>query len=494
MKIKELFSGIEHTILVGDEDYDVNIIENKSSGIFNKDTMFVCISGFKADGHNYANDAVRKGAGAILIEKDVNIDDNNVTVVKVKNTRETLSKIAFKILGNPQKRIKTIGVTGTSGKTSTTIILENILRNINIKSAVLGTLGCRIGKDTIPINITTRTTPDILELSQMFDYINKQNVDHVIMEATSHALDLERVSMLNFEVGIFTNIGIEHLDFHKTLDSYAAAKFKLFGLSNNAVINIDDEYGKKFFGDINKPKLSISIKDEKANLYAYNIKVNQNGTYFDLRYDNIIYKKVHTNLIGDFSVYNILSAIAATLLSEKTELREIIPCLSNIDHISGRFEPIYNNIGVNIIIDYAHTPEQFENIFKVSKGFTSKKLITLFGCGGDRDNSKRPLMGEMAARYSDFVIVAEDNPRSEDPNNINAQVEVGLKKFQTPYKLITDRKKAIEYVLSEVAKQGDTFLMLGKGPEEYQEYKNGEKVHFSEKEVIKGFLDGISSI
>jgi UDP-N-acetylmuramyl-tripeptide synthetase len=488
MKVKELFSNIEYDILSGSEDCDINVIENKSSGAFDKNTLFVCICGFKADGHDYIDEVIKKGAGAILVEKDVGVNDKNITIIKVKNTRETLAKIAFKILENPQEHINVIGVTGTSGKTSTTIILENILRSVNIKSAVLGTLGCRIGKDIIPIAITTRTTPDILELSQIFDYINKHNTDYVVMEVTSHALGLERVSMLDFAVGIFTNIGREHLDFHKTLDNYAATKFKLLEMSKNAVINIDDEYGRKFFEDIKKPKLSISLKDEKADLYASNISVNRNGTYFDLKYNNITYKKTHTNLIGDFSVYNILSGIAAALLLKKVELREIIPHLPNIDFISGRFEPISNDLGANIITDYAHTAEQIENVLKVARHFTSKRLISLFGSGGDRDKSKRSLMGEVAGKYSDFVVTAEDNPRSEDPNEINAQIEIGLKKFQTPYKLLTDRKEAIEYVLSEVIEKGDTFIMLGKGPEEYQEYKNGERRPFNEKRVVEEYL------
>jgi UDP-N-acetylmuramoyl-L-alanyl-D-glutamate--2,6-diaminopimelate ligase len=307
------------------------------------------------------------------------------------------------------------------------------------------------------------------------------------MEVTSHALALDRVAPLGFEVGIFTNVGVEHLDFHKTLDEYANTKYKLLSQSKKAVINIDDKYGAKFYKDIgNKPKLSISLKDENSDFYAYNVRVVPGGTYFDLKYKKTKYKGLFTNLVGAFSVYNILSATAAAALVG-IGIEDAIKCYPKIDYISGRFEPINNNKRINVIIDYAHTAEQFENVLKVTKTFTRNRLISLFGCGGDRDNSKRPLMGEMAAKHSDLVIVCEDNPRTEDVDVINSQIEVGIKKTNTSYKLFVDRKKAIEYALS-VAKPGDTFIMMGKGPETYQEYENKRREHFSEREIVENYF------
>jgi UDP-N-acetylmuramoyl-L-alanyl-D-glutamate--2,6-diaminopimelate ligase len=488
MKLKKLLSGIEYTIINGNGNCEIKSINNNSnSECIDKNTLFICIEGFKFDSHNIADQIIQKGVGALLVCKDVEVSDKNVTVVRVANTRELFTKIALKLQGNPQKNMKIVGVTGTSGKTSTTIIFENILRNNGIKCGVIGTLGNRIGLEKVPVNITTVTTPDSLELSNIFKYMGDNHVENVVMEVTSHGLALDRVNSLKFEVGIFTNIGIEHLDFHKTIENYVNTKYTLFNIAKKAVINIDDEYGAILYKKLKrKPKLSISLNDKKAGLYAYNIDISPNGTYFDLKYKNTEYKKLFTNFVGTFSLYNILSATAAAIFMG-IDINNAIKCYKNIDYIKGRFEPINNDKGINIIIEYAHTAEQFENVLKVAKKFTKNNLISLFGCGGDRDNSKRPLMGEMAAKYSDLVVVGEDNPRTEDPNIINAQIEIGIKKTNTPYKLFVNRRDAIEYALS-IAKPGDTFIMMGKGPESYQEYENRRKEYFSEREIVEGHL------
>ena len=485
MKIKELFKDINYTIIQGNEEIDIKDIENNNNKIQDKeDALFICIVGAKFDGHNFIN-TLGNNVKAILVEKDIKTNDNK-TIVKVENTREVMNKICFNFYGNPQNKIKVVGVTGTSGKTSTTIITETILKHLDKKVAVLGTLGYRIGENQIPLKGTTITTPDSLELARMFDYIVKNNVDYVVMETTSHSLALNRVDSIKFEVGIFTNLGIEHLDFHKTIEGYAKAKYKLFELSNNCVFNIDDEHGLEFYKKTNKNKLSTSLQNENADLYGYNVNTTPNGTFFDLKYKNKEYKNNFINLVGIFSVYNTLGAISACLLLDYN-IDEVLKSLNNISYIAGRCESVNNNKVINIIIDYAHTAEQFDNILKAIKKFTKGKLISLFGCGGDRDNSKRPLMGEVAGKLSDYVVVAEDNPRSEDPNEINKQIEIGIKRTSTPYKLFVNRKEAIEYALS-IAKEGDTFIMLGKGPERYQEYKNGEKPYFCEREVVENYL------
>lgn len=490
MKLKDIFTNIKYDILQGSDEIDIENIENNSTQVskVDKDSLFICISGMKFDGHNFINDVIKYNSiKAILVEKNITVDNQNITVIKVENTRAIMPLVCFNLYNNPQNDMKIIGVTGTSGKTSTTIIIENILKNLKIKSAVIGTLGNRIENTPINIEKTTITTPDCLELAKMFNYIKKQNVNNVVMEVTSHSLMLNRVDTLQFEVGIFTNIGIEHLDFHKTLDNYAMAKFKLMEMSNNVVINIDDKYGQQFFEKISdKPKLSISTQNTNADLYAYNINITPNGTFFDLKYRNQEFKNIFINLVGNFSVYNTLSGIATVLLL-KFDINDIIKGLDHIDYISGRCESINNNKGFNIIIDYAHTAEQFDNILKAVKLFTKNKIISLFGCGGDRDSSKRSLMGEMAAKYSGYVIVAEDNPRSEDPKKINEQIEIGIKKIGTPYKMFINRKEAIEYALS-IVNQGDTFIMLGKGPEKYQEYANKEKKYFCEREIVENYL------
>ncbi|MBR2141117.1 MAG: UDP-N-acetylmuramoyl-L-alanyl-D-glutamate--2,6-diaminopimelate ligase [Rickettsiales bacterium] len=490
MKLNKILNGVDYTVVQGSDNIEINLIENDSRRIDTspENTMFVCISGAKFDGHSFVNNVLEnKNISAILVEKDVDVDDKNITIIKVKNTRAVMSTICFNLFGNPQKKMAVVGVTGTSGKTSTTIILEDILKNIGRKVAVIGTLGCRVNKEPMPIKTTTITTPDSLELAKMFNYANSQQVEYVVMETTSHALSLNRADAIEFEVGIFTNLGIEHLDFHKTREEYANAKFKLFTLSKKAVLNIDDEYGKKFFNLLkDKEKLSVSLENEKADLYGYNVNITPNGTYFDFKYKGKEYKNQFINLVGTFSVYNTLESVATAILLG-IDVTDAIKCLNKIDYISGRCESINNNKGINIIIDYAHTPEQFENILKAMRLFTKNRLISLFGCGGDRDNTKRPLMGMVASKYSDYVVISEDNPRNENPNDINAQIEVGLKKSTTPYKLFIDRKDAIEYALY-MATKDDTFIMLGKGPERYQEYANGEKKYFCEREIVENFL------
>jgi UDP-N-acetylmuramoyl-L-alanyl-D-glutamate--2,6-diaminopimelate ligase len=488
MEIRELLSGIKYTVLSGKDTHKIKSIENSSNTeSFKRGVLFVCVEGFKFDGHNFIDQVIQKGVKAVLVCKNVRISDKKITVIKVADTRKIFTKIALKLYNNPQNSMKIVGVTGTSGKTSTTIIFENILRKADVKCGIIGTLGNRIGNRKIPVKITTVTTPDSLELSKIFKYIENKNVKNVVMEATSHALALNRVDGIRFEVGIFTNIGVEHLDFHKTLDNYVNTKYQLLKKSKKAVINIDDKYGAEFYRNIKDgTKISISLRDKNADFYADNIEVTPKGTYFNLKYKGIEYKKLFTNLVGTFSVYNILSATAAAVLVG-IDIKDALKSYPKIDYISGRFEPIVNNKGVNVIVDYAHTAEQFENVLKVVKNFTKNKLISLFGCGGDRDNSKRPLMGEMAAKYSDLVVVAEDNPRNEDPNKINAQVEVGIKKTKTPYKLIVSRKEAIEYALS-AANPGDTFIMMGKGPERYQEYENKRREYFSEREIAEEYL------
>ncbi len=488
MLIKDLFLKEDYRILQGKPDLNIGDISINSNKI-NKDTttLFVALRGQEFNGHDYIDKAIENGAKAILVSQDVpSLKNPDITVIRVEDTRQSLSKIAFNLHNNPQKDITVIGVTGTSGKTSTTIIIESILKSINIKTAVVGTINNRIGDKIIPVESTTSTTPDILELAKSFDYIKKQGVNTVVMEVSSHALELHRVDSLHFKTGVFTNLSLEHMDFHKNMDNYADAKFKLFSKSDNAVINADDEYGKKFLNKIKTSKLSYSTLDPKADLFADNISITPKGTSFDLHYNNNVYKDVFINLIGIFSVYNVLSAISAVLTLKVINIEAILKALQHIDPIRGRCEFIKND-KCNVIIDYAHKPDGLSKVLKTVASFTKGRLISVFGCGGNRDSVKRPIMGEISGRLAQYTIITSDNPRNEDPKAITDDIVKGIEKVTSNYEVIVDREKAIKTAIAMAGKD-DTVLIAGKGHETYQEFENHRKIDFDDKAIAEKYL------
>lgn len=486
MLLKELLENINFACVSNFADLDIKNISSNSNKIqANSDTLFVAIRGLKSDGHNYIQNAIDNGAVAILVEKDIKNIDRNVVVIKVNNTRETLSKLAFRIYGNPQKDMNIVGVTGTNGKTSTTIIIESILRSVDKKCAVLGTIANRIGEKSLKTKTTTITTPDIVELAEMFNEIKKNNIKNVIMEATSHALSLNRLDQIDFNIGIFTNLTLDHLDYHKTMRNYADTKFKLFQKSKKAVINIDDDCGREFFEKITTEKMSFSTKDKNADLFAYNIRITSKGNCFDLKYKGVEYKSVFSNIVGMFSIYNVLGSIGACLFME-VDIDNILRSLKNIENINGRCEVVPCIKDTTVIVDYAHSPDGLENILKTVRELTNGKIVSVFGLGGNRERTKRAIMGELSGNLADFTIISTDNPRNENPADIVKEIESGILKTGKPYKIILDRKEAIKFAINMVEKD-DVVLITGKGHEEYQEYKNGEREHFSDKETVMNF-------
>lgn len=484
MQLKGLLDGQEYTVLQGDIEINVLNIANDSRKV-SEGTAFVAIKGFEQDGHNYIKQSIDQGATAIVLETDRKLQDipKSVVVVKVTNGRKALAAMATHYYNQPSSQFKLIGVTGTNGKTSTVFLINNVLEYLGLKTGLIGTIQNKI--DTTFIE-TERTTPESLELKKLFSDMVKANVNDVVMEVSSHALDLYRVAYSQFDVGVFTNLTLDHLDYHKTMENYREAKSRLFRMCQIGVINIDDEAGKFMIeAGTCDTYITCSLKDSEATLYASNIENKLDGVSFDLTYEGEI---CHFDLQtpGEFSVYNGLSAIGACL-AVGVKVSDIGLALKKNSQIKGRFQAVKSNKGYTAIVDYAHAPDGLENVLLAIKGFATKKVITVFGCGGDRDTSKRPIMGEIAGKYSDYSIITSDNPRTEEPESIIDDVEEGMKKTNCDYIRLADRYEAIRYGLS-IAEEGDIVLIAGKGHEDYQ-IIGKTKHHFDDVEVVEEFFD-----
>ena len=383
--------------------------------------VFVCITGYETDGHKYAKSAVENGAVAVVAEHDLPTVD--VPCVIVDNTRKAMSEMAATFYDYPYKKFKLIGITGTNGKTTTTYLIKSILEHLGKKVGLIGTNQNMIGD---MIMETSRTTPDSLELMQLFDMIASHNVDYVVMEVSSHALALDRVTACTFDVGAFTNITQDHLDFHKTMEEYLAAKSILFNICNTGVVNKDDARSEYLIENARCRNMITYGINQDCDLKASNIILNEDGVKFDINYGGME-EHVDLPIPGEFSVYNALTAIGCCM-AENIPLDLAVDGLHSAKGVKGRIE-IVRTPGTNytVIIDYAHTPDGLLNVINAIRGFAKGRIVTLFGCGGDRDASKRPIMGKIAGELSDFCIVTSDNPRTEDPEKIIKQVVEGVK-------------------------------------------------------------------
>ncbi|AFS78308.1 UDP-N-acetylmuramoyl-L-alanyl-D-glutamate--2,6-diaminopimelate ligase MurE [Gottschalkia acidurici 9a] len=445
--------------------------------------VFVAIEGFKVDGHNFTEEVIKKGARAIIVQRDIDLEEN-ITVIKVKSTRLALAEISSNFYQNPSSKLSLIGVTGTNAKTTTTYLIQSILENVDKKTGIVGTIGNIINGKLFKTN---NTTPESLELQKTFSNMVESKVDNCIMEVSSHALDLNRVSYCDFETGIFTNLSVDHLDYHKTLENYLDAKIKLFYMTKKYnIINADDEYGKRIIEkikNIDTPLLTYGIEN-KCDIYATDIVYHLNGVEFRLNTPKGSID-IKMNIPGEFSVYNALTA-ASCGYAYDLSLEDIKVGLESVKGVKGRFEVVDTDRDFVVIIDFAHTPDALEKALKSIKEFAKRRLVVLFGAGGDRDNSKRATMGEIAGKYADFSIVTSDNPRSEDPTKIIEDILIGTKKSTENYIAITDRKEAIKYAI-ENSKTNDIILLAGKGHETYTII--GEKtLPFDEREIVKEIL------
>ena len=477
MQLKRIIKDIEIEFINDYEDIDIKNISYDSRQI-KEDGLFIAIDGFETDGHKYIEDAISNGAIVIIIEKELDNYFDDVIYVKVKDSREAMAYISAEFYEWPQKDLKLIGVTGTNGKTTTTNLIKSILENTGYKTGLIGTIGNYINKEELD---SSRTTPNSLELNKLFYQMKNEGIEYVIMEVSSHAIDLKRIFNLEFEVAVFTNISQDHLDYHKTLENYINVKSKLFAQVKKdgySIINIDDSASDKIIDNTKSTIVKYSL-NQKADFTAKNIELSTSGVSFKLNnYD----KKINLNITGKFNIYNALAAIAVASVLD-IDYNTIKEGLEKIKGISGRFELIKENQDYTVIVDYAHTADGMKNVLKTVKELTENNIIVVFGCGGDRDKEKRPKMGKVATKYGDFVFITTDNPRSEKPEAIIKDIEKGLVKNKEKYRIIVERKKAI-YKAIEMANKNDIVVIFGKGHETYQVFKN-KTIHFDDREVAR---------
>lgn len=437
---------------------------------------FVCISGVTDDGHKYAKTAESQGAAVIITEHKIGVKNEIV----VKDTREVYATMCANWFSNPADSLKLIGVTGTNGKTSITYMLKSVLEHAGYKVGLIGTIQNMIGNEVIE---TKNTTPGVYELNRLFALMKEKGCSYVVMEVSSHALDQKRVCNLCFDAAIFTNLTQDHLDYHITMENYLAAKKKLFGMCKTAIVNSDDKFYQELISGLDCKIVSYSLDDNST----YNAKAVQyypTSVEYELVSDNIL-NHIKFNTGGKFSVYNSMCA-AVTALELGLPISTVTAALESITGIKGRAESVPTDRDFSVIIDYAHTPDGLKNVLKTFADCKKNRVIALFGCGGDRDKTKRPIMGGIAVRYADYVIVTSDNPRSEDPDEIIKDILVGTSGSNTPVKVISNRIDAIKYAVS-IALPGDIIVLAGKGHETYQILNSGT-IHLDEREVVRDAL------
>ena len=482
MNLKDILNGLDYEIIQGTTDVEINKINYDSRKVCQGD-LFVCVKGYATDGHKYAAKAVSSGAKVIVIQDDIELGDTDTVIIKCRDTRKALAVMGANYYDNPSKKMKIIGITGTNGKTTTAFMIKDILESADKKVGLIGTIANYICREKIH---TERTTPESLELQELFGEMVDKGVEYCVMEVSSHSLALDRVYGIEFECGIFTNLTRDHLDFHKTFENYYAAKFKLFERSSIKLINVDDNYGKQVLNDCRKLNadnlFTFSVKEE-SDYRAYDEEMGSRSISFKVNLDKE--EEFILGIPGEYNIYNALGAIGACYkLGIPVEAIK-----KGIDEalVPGRCERVAKeyNLPYEIIIDYAHTPDGLDNILKTAKAFTKGKLIAVFGCGGDRDKVKRPQMGKIGVDIADIAVITSDNPRSEEPMAIIEDIKAGIDKDN--YIVIENRHDAIKKAI-EIAEEGDVIVIAGKGHETYQILKD-KTIHFDEREVVKEILD-----
>ncbi|MDD4386900.1 MAG: UDP-N-acetylmuramoyl-L-alanyl-D-glutamate--2,6-diaminopimelate ligase [Clostridia bacterium] len=461
--------------VVGDTNVKINKIEYDSKKIILGD-VFVAIKGFEDDGNKYIDEAIKNGAVSIVLGADETFENSNVSLVYVENIRVALSILSSRYYDYPSKKLKLIGVTGTKGKTTTAYMIRDILLASGKKTGMIGTI-CITYADVVIDS--ERTSPESLELHKLFKDMVDKGIEYVVMEVSSHALELNRVYGLKYIISVFTNLSEEHLDFHKDMDSYLTAKAKLFAISDFALINGDDIYSSKLIKMISCKTAKFGL-DNEVNLTATDIRVNSSYTEFKM-YINKMLETVRVNIPGRFTAYNTLAAIGVTSMLG-CQMDSILPALALLK-VPGRSEVIDIDKTFTVIVDYAHNPSSFEAILTSTKKHAKGRIICVFGCGGNRDKFKRSVMGEISGRYSNFTVITNDNPRNEKPTDIINMVEEGIKKTNGLYKVIEDRKEAIKFAM-KIAWKNDIVLILGKGHETYQIF-SGKKTYFDDREIAR---------
>lgn len=493
MRLKEVAELLVTARLMGNGETEWSGIESDSRAVSNGQ-LFICLRGHTVDGHLYAPEAVEAGAAAIVVERAL---DLSVPQIIVRDCRLAMAAIANHFYAYPSQTLKLIGVTGTNGKTTTTYLIEQILNDQLLPSGVIGTIERRFAGKSFPMS---STTPQTLQLQRYLAEMRDAGTKYCAIEVSSHALEQGRVKGCRFRTAVFTNLTQDHLDYHETMSRYAAVKGLFFSRLGNeykavendrsyAVLNADDTISSAY-AELTAAEVITYGIDNEADIRASNIRINAQGTTFH----------VHTfrgeaditlQMAGKFNVYNALAAIGAVLI-EGVELKAIAESLLGIPGVPGRVEAVNAGQPFAVIVDYAHTPDGLENVLRAVQQFAEKRILCVFGCGGDRDRAKRPLMGKIAVQYADYAIITSDNPRTEAPELILKDIEDGLIRSHiepSVYELIADRRAAIQKAV-EMASPGDVVLIAGKGHETYQDI-NGVKYPFDDREAAKEAIRGI---
>ncbi len=487
MKILELMQGIDYQLLKGALETEVMGLAYDSRQV-KPGYLFVCIPGLKTDGHEFAGQAIANGATVIVAEKELAISED-VSLITVADCRNVLALLSSNFFCQPSEALRVVGVTGTNGKTTTTHLIQAILEEAGRKTGILGTLYARIDDTEMDLG---RTTPESLNIEEFASMVREKQGQYLIMEVSSHALDLGRVDRILFDVAVFTNLTQDHLDYHKTMNEYKDSKLKLFRQLGDekgkfAIINADDPVAQDFIKASGARCYTFAINNP-ADIRAIKLETNLKGSRFTVVSKNEEFE-INMKLIGLFSVYNALAAISFAIC-EGIDSAVIKAALGKLEGVAGRFEQVDCGQNFSVVVDYAHTPDGLENILKTGQEIKKNRLITVFGCGGDRDRTKRPQMGRIAAQYSDFSIVTSDNPRSEEPEAIIDDILPGMDTIENAhYAKIVNRRDAIEHAI-RLARKGDLVIIAGKGHETYQLVKD-QVLHFDDREVAREILKGL---
>ena len=484
MKLRDLIVDMPYLLdTAGDMDTEIAQITSNSREKVEAG-LFFCISGARFDAHNFAPQAVENGCVALVVERF--LPEIPVPQVLVSTGRAAMSRMAAAFFGHPAKQMTLVGITGTKGKTTTSSLLKAVCEQAGYKCGLIGTTGNMIGQRRLPSNYTT---PDPIELQATLRQMADEGVQVVSMEVSAHAIDMHRLDGVEFEVGCYTNLSQDHLDYFHTMDNYFETKKKFFttGMVRNATFNVDEETTSRAMEGVTVPTMKYGICAD-ADLYARDIEITEDGVSFEMTLHKVNSVDVKLRMTGMFNVYNALAAAScAMVLGISAE--DIKKGLESMASVPGRIEMLPTGTPYRVILDYAHSPDALENILRTVREFAKGRVIALFGCGGDRDQGKRPIMGEIGGRLADLCILTSDNPRSEDPMTILAAVEEGIKPTGKPYVIIENRREAIRHALT-IGREGDVIILAGKGHETYQEIK-GVKNPFDEKVVVQELLEEI---
>ena len=489
-KLSSLLNKYPLEKVLGAMDRDITDLAYDSRKV-REGGLFIAIPGIKVEGDKFIPDALDRNAHAFVTqaptEKLIGLRGGNkdVTAIKVKDARHAMAWLAAEFYSHPSKKINLVGITGTNGKTTLSYLLESIYKKKGDKCGVIGTINCRYGGNTIPSNMTT---PESIDINRMLEEMNRNDVGNCFLEVSSHSLELKRVRELKFSIGVITNFSRDHIDFHGDMNSYKNSKKSFFTdcFMEKQVINVDDVVGQEIIRETSRETMTTGI-DNQADVMAKSCRLSKDGIEFTLLTPNGE-REIHSNLVGRHNIYNLLSAAAVALLQGLT-LDQIATGIQGIKNVPGRFETIQMGQDFTVAVDYAHTSDALENVLRAAKSLNPSKIITVFGCGGDRDRGKRAEMGKIATTLSDFSVITDDNPRSENSSQIIEDIKKGIPASickAEKVAVISDRRKAIRAAI-DMASAGNLVLIAGKGHEDYQILSTG-KIHFDDREVAREAL------